>query len=913
MRTFSLSVCRLLITLIIVTSAFTASAEGPRELATVEGITEYRLENGLSVLLFPDSSRPTVTVNVTYLVGSRHEGYGEAGMAHLLEHLLFKGTPTHADVPKLLQERGARFNGSTSDDRTNYYETLTASEENLQFALRLEADRMTNSFVRQEDLDSEMTVVRNEFERGENSPTGVLFERVFSAAYDWHNYGHSTIGNRSDIERVPIKRLQAFYRRYYQPDNAVLVIAGRFDKAKALALVQKYFGAIPLPERELDKTYTVEPPKDGERTVILRRVGDVGTVIVAYHIPAGAHPDFAALRVLSNVMAMESSGRLYKALVETKKAASAYAFASPSRDPGAFAALAQVRSEGSLDEVKDILLDELEGLAGKDVTEEEVERAKQKILKLWELAMTDTSQIAVSLSEWAAQGDWRLYFLYRDRIEKVTPQSVNRVASQYLVRNNRTVGMFIPTEKPEQVAVPETPDLEALVRDYKGRETIAEGEEFDVALDNIEAHTVRQQLPSGVKLAVLPKKTRGEAVQLRVTLRYGDAENLKGLETAASVLPSLMIRGTEKLTHQEFRDLLDKHRATLSSSGDPGSVTFHVQTKRPELVPVLGLLRQVLREASLPADELEIIRQQQLAAIEQRKTEPSFLAVDSVTRTLSPYPKGHVLYSPTVEERLERIQKVSTEQLQKLYKQYLAGEVGEVVLVGDFDPDEIRPVLADMLEGWKSDLSHARIERRIKPDLAGSATTISTPGKTNAMYVAGGSIPVGDANPDYPALLIGNYILGGGMASRLGQRVRQQEGLSYSVGSQFMANSLDPVARFLIFAICNPLNAKKLGTIVREELDQLLADGVGEDELAEAKQAVLQRREVSRTGDSNLASMLADGLYTDRTMAYEAELERSIESLTPEQVLAVLRKYVDPDKLTIVTAGDLPDKEAVQQ
>src|SRR6266550_8842352 len=232
------------------------AAEMPKKIASVEGITEYQLDNGLRVLVFPDSSQSKVTVNMTVLVGSRQEGYGETGMAHLLEHMVFKGTPRHPHVPKELQEHGAQFNGSTSNDRVNYFETLAATDENLDFALDLEADRMVNSFIKKEDLDSEMTVVRNEFERGENSPGSVLSKRIAAAAYDWHNYGKSTIGNRSDIERVPVENLRAFYKKYYQPDNAVVVIAGRFDEAKALALVQKYFGVLPRPARKLENTYT---------------------------------------------------------------------------------------------------------------------------------------------------------------------------------------------------------------------------------------------------------------------------------------------------------------------------------------------------------------------------------------------------------------------------------------------------------------------------------------------------------------------------------------------------------------------------------------------------------------------------------------------------------------------------------
>ncbi|MFN5853230.1 MAG: M16 family metallopeptidase, partial [Pirellulaceae bacterium] len=332
----------------------------PRLITTVEGITEYRLDNGVQVLLFPDNSKPVVTVNMTIFVGSRHEGYGEAGMAHLLEHMLFKGTPNHPEVPKALQDRGAQFNGTTWLDRTNYFETLAAEKDNLEFAIRLEADRLVNSFVRGEDLISEMTVVRNEFERGENSPLSVLQQRMFSAAYQWHNYGNSTIGNRSDIERVPIDKLREFYRKFYRPDNVMLVIAGKFVPSEALDLVQKYFGVLDNPPAPIDRTYTVEPPQDGERTTVVRRVGESQYVGAAYHIPAGADPEYVPVEVLATLLATEPSGRLYKSLVVTQKATSVLGGSFGLHDPGLMFYGAEVPKDKSIEEARVALLETLE-------------------------------------------------------------------------------------------------------------------------------------------------------------------------------------------------------------------------------------------------------------------------------------------------------------------------------------------------------------------------------------------------------------------------------------------------------------------------------------------------------------------------------------------------------------------------
>jgi zinc protease len=907
---------------------FAGEVPAPKKLASVEGITEYQFDNGLRVLLFPDASQSKVTVNMTVLVGSRQEGYGETGMAHLLEHMVFKGTPNHPHVPKALQDHGAVFNGSTSSDRVNYFETLAATDANLEFAIDLEADRLVNSFIKKEDLDSEMTVVRNEFERGENSPQGVLMERIEAVAYDWHNYGKPTIGNRSDIERVPIQNLQAFYKKYYQPDNIVVIVAGKFDDTKALASIAKHFGVLPRPARKLDATWTEEPAQDGERFVTLRRVGDVSAIGVAYHIPAGAHEDNAALQVLANILSTQPSGRLYKELVETKKASSASASARREHDPGLFMTDAEVSHDGSIDQLRESLLAILENIGAQGVTPEEVNRAKQQILRARERAATDTAQVGIALSEWAAQGDWRLYFLFRDRIEKVTPEAVKAAAAKYLVRNNRTVGVFIPTEKPERIAIPPTPDVVSLVADYRGRAAIAEGEAFDPTPENIEARVQRLEIPDGIKVTLLPKKSRGEEVHLALTFRYGNEENLRGLEPATGFLSELMLRGTKKLSYQQLRDELDRLGATLAGAGGGGrrgggrrgggggggalgEVSFSIQAKRETLPDVLRLLQQVLREPALPRDEFEVMKRERLAGLERIKTEPAMLAPRLLQRQLSPYSKDDVRYTPTIEESIERLKAASYEQVVQLYRDYLGSQAGELTIVGDFDANACLPILRDSVAGWKATKPYARIASPLSSEVVASEHTINTPDKANATFTAGLLFPMRDDDPDYPALLMGNYILGGGtLSSRLGNRIRQKEGLSYGVTSGVNVSSEDRRAGFTISAIVNPQNISRLQQCALEELDSLLHDGVTADELDRAREGYLQARKVGRGNDAALAGTLGSLRHLDRTMAWESDLEKQISSLTPEQVKSALNHCINPKKLVVVTAGDFQTQSA---
>lgn len=882
-----------------------AEGEVLKPIRTVEGITEYRLANGLQVLLFPDPSKPTVTVNLTVFVGSRHEGYGEAGMAHLLEHMLFKGTPTHPDIPRLLQERGARFNGTTWLDRTNYYETLPASEENLVFAIRLEADRMVNSPIRAEDLASEMTVVRNEFERGENDPIRVLLQRMQSIAYDWHNYGRPTIGNRADIERVPVERLRRFYKKYYQPNNAALIVAGRFEPTAALNAIVKYFGAIPRPPHEIEQTYTEEPPQDGERTVVLRRVGEVGAAGLLFHIPSGPHPDFVPVDLLVTSLTLAPSGRLYKALVETKKASTVFASAMPLHDPG-FARFLAIGTPGTdPHELRDIMLAELERVAREGLSAEEVERARRRLQKQIELAAADTQQTAIELSEWAAQGDWRLKFLYRDRLESATVEDVQRVARAYFQEPNRTVGLFLPTEEPRRTPIPPTPDLAEMIGDYRGRDVEVAGEAFDVSAENIERRTQWGKLSTGLKTALLPKKTRGQAVAVRLSLRFGSLESLKGLKTACEFLGPMMRRGTKRRDRQQIQDALDENFAVLQASSGPGRVTFEIETKRPHLKAVLQLLNEVLREPSFPESELEILRQQQLTAIEQARTEPQSLALRTLRRKFRPYAPDDPRYEPTLDEEYQRVKELRREDLVRLHAEFLNGNHGQLAVVGDFDPDEVRAAFEDICAKWDSKYPYEHIPERGDFDIAAEYVEIKTPDKANAVYFAGQLLPMRDTHPDYPELVLGNFVLGSGaLSSRLGNRVRQKEGLSYGVFSHFLASARDDRASLTIVASFKPENKQRLRAAIREELQKLIEQGVTPEELESAKKGYLQQLHVARTSDGRLAGELTRLMYADRTMRFVAEFEKQLNDASVEAVNAALKRHFTLKKLVEVTAGD---------
>ena len=882
----------------------------PLKVASVEGITEYRLANGLRVLLYPDASKPTVTTNITYLVGSRMEHYGETGMAHLLEHMLFKGTKARPDTVKILNELGGDFNGTTSFDRTNYHITFPSSPENLKKALELEADRMLHCTFTAQTLwgkdgkGGEMTVVRNEFESGENSPFRVTMERLQAVAFDWHNYGKPTIGARSDIEHVNVDHLRAFYQKYYQPDNAVLVVAGKFDAPRTLAHINATFGRIPKPTRILEPTYTVEPTQDGEREVTVRRVGGVPLVMVGYHIAPGAHPDRSATDLAASILADVPSGRLYKALVETKLAAEVFQDSYSTYDPGLQMFGAVLAKDGQVERAKDALLQVLEGLREHPLTQAELDRAKVQAQKGVDQALADTKSMAISLSEAMATGDWREWFLDRDRTMAATLAQVQAAAEAYFKPSNRTLACYLPTEKPDRTLVPAVPDVAADARSYVGKQTISQGEAFDASPAHVDERTLRFTAPDGLKGALLSKRTKGGMASVQLTLHFGQAATLQDKGAIPGLAGAMLLRGTLKHTRQELADAFDKLKAEVMVNGGATSASATITVPREHLPAALRLVAEVLREPAFPAAELDTLVKQQITGIESQRQEPQALVMDFMGRTFDAFPAGHPSAYRSVDTRVGDLRAARVEDLKAFHAAFYGADHATFAASGDFDAKELQALVVDLFGDWKSPAAYERIPARLK-EVAGQMKVIQTPDKQMAFFLAGERWAMQDTDADYPAFLMANQILGGGaLKNRIADRLRQKEGFSYGAGSFLNTSSQDPVTSWQAYAIYAPQNGAKLEAAFQEELQRALKESFTQEELDFARKTWLQGEEAQRQEDREIAGWLNSSLYLGRSVRFQADLEAKVRALGLGAVNAALRRYLDPARLVVVKAGD---------
>lgn len=869
----------------------------------VEGITEYRLSNGLQVLLAPDDSKPTTTVNVTYHVGSRHENYGETGMAHLLEHLIFKGTPTHREVWSEFSKRGLRANGSTWVDRTNYFASFAANDDNLRWYLGWQADAMVNSFIARKDLDTEMTVVRNEMEMGENEPGRILFQKTMAAMFQWHNYGKDTIGARSDVENVDIDRLQAFYRLYYQPDNATLIVSGKFDPARTREWIEQSFGRIAKPTRVLPKLYTLDPVQEGERSVTIRRVGGTPQAMLGYHIPAGASPDYAPMELIALIVGDNPSGRAHKRLVEAGLAAGVFAETLATADPGVALFGAQFAAGQDAERGTQELIRTVEGLASEPVSDEEFKRAQVKWLKGWERQYSNPETIGVTLSETVAQGDWRLFFLLRDRVKALTRADVQRVAQAYFVSSNRTLARYVPTEKPQRAPKPEAVDVAAQMKTFVPQAAAAAVAPFDSSPANIDAMTQRSTLANGMKLALLPKATRGQTVRISMAMRLGNERSLLGQREVSEFAAAMIDKGGAGLTRVQIQDRLDalKSELQIGSSGD--ELTIALLSHRDSVNDAVALLAQLLRRPDFPAAALDELKRQTAADIQAQRDDPQAIVVNTLARRGNPYPRGDVRHARSFDERLEDSQAVTIEKVKAFHARFYGAGQARLAAVGDFDAEALRRALAAGFGDWVATEPAARVPRPVYAS-AGGREVVRTPDKQNATLGAQLHLALSDNDAAYPALALANFMLGSGGDSRLWKRIREREGLSYDVRSTIDWGDVEEHSVWFGSAIFAPQNGLKVERSFRDELARALKDGFSEAEVAAARSALLNFRRLIRAQDVRLARALQQDLDLGRTFAFAQRIDSALGAVTAAQASQALRTYLLPDAIAFVLAGD---------
>jgi zinc protease len=916
---------------------------------TVGGISEYKLPaNDLNVLLLEDHSAPVLTFMVTYRVGSRNEVTGTTGATHLLEHLMFKGSKNfNADNGKgfdtMMDKVGGINNATTWLDRTNYYENLPS--DHLELAVQLEADRMRDLLLRESDRQPEMTVVRNEFERGENDPVEALDKEVTAAAIVAHPYHHSTIGWRSDIEKVSIHKLREFYDTFYWPNNATITVIGDFKPEVALQLIGKYFGKIPKSPNPIPLVYTEEPAQTGPRRVIVKRPGEVGVVQIAFKAPHARHDDHPALEVLASVLSDGKTSRLYRALIDKNLAISADAGKGFFHDNQLFTVTSMLAPGVTHEQAEKSLLAEMEKVKTEGVAPAEVERGINKLLARIAYLRDGSFAIAGQINENIAVGDWTLYLTLLDKFKAVKPADLQRVAKTYLLEDQSTTGWFIPQQEPPRSAalIPASGDKLAAAGNYAGstrgpyfyRDPEAPHDERAAAAGApitrhaplaqnasataasaaggaagssaaLIAPNVKRRKVAGLDVLTL-KTSIKDVVTIRGVIGAGDVFNPAENSAIADLTAGMLDKGTTKRDKFAVAELLEQAGATVGFGTGTHTLNFQAKTLRKDLPLVLGLIAEQLRTPRFDAEEFAKLKKQLIGRHKRAMEDTDFRAERAFERAI--FPAGHPNRPPAEERYVQDVESATLEQLKAFHAAHYGPAVATLVLVGDVDDAAIDRALSEAFQGWQGGkplptatpaptLTAARVEK------------VNMPGKTSVSFIVGQPSTLRYAAPEYQSLNMATSVLGSGFFSaRLLDIIRNREGLTYGIGSRLSADTYADGSWYIQGTFAPELLEKGSASTWRE-LRRFHREGLTAEELATFKVTLTGSYKVALSTTGGLASTLLNAVQRGYGPEWVDEFPRRVQALTLAEVNGAIKKYLNPDLMVTVLAGTLPDNSA---
>ncbi|TNE68437.1 insulinase family protein [bacterium] len=879
------------------------------------GIEEYKLKtNGLTVLLKEDHSAPVVTVMITYNVGSRNEVTGTTGSTHLLEHLMFKGTTNFNkakgnDITDVLQNLGAQMNATTWLDRTNYYENLPS--EHMDLAVEIEADRMKNLLLRDEDRKPEMTVVRNEFERGENSPFSALSKAITQSAIVAHPYHHSTIGWRSDIENVSIESLREFYETFYWPDNATLSIIGDFKKAEAFASIENHFGAITKSTNPIPQVYTEEPAQEGQRRVMVKRSGQLGVVGMSFRSPQGTHEDAYALTILSDILSSGKSSRLYKRIVDEGLGTNAFSSYYMLKDPYLFSVYSFLAPGSKHEDVEAKIFEEIEEIKANGVSQEEVTRAINQNLASDAFQRDGAFSIASNLNEWIAMGDWTYYVTFSENLKKVTPADVQRVAKTYLNEDQSTVGYFIPTKgasgmgRGGRASYMDEFDVQQFEKPgisfYNNPAINGEESAASVAPKTNIAKTVKFKKVNGIQVYTKEMGVN-DVVTIRGSFPAGDAFSPSENSMVADITAGLLDKGTAKLDKFKIAETLENLGANLSFYTDGYLLNFSGKMLKKDVPVVVELLADQLRNPVFSSEELEKYKKQRIGSLQ--RTLENTNAMASITYAQTVYPSDHPNYVKSIEEQIKEVEAITVDDVKKFHAAHYGPKNMIFVATGDIDQKAIEKSLSSAFKGWKGGVSIPKSGSTPKVNETKNVD-FNMEDKTSVTLYLGAPTGLSYNDKERVALYVGQYILGGNFSARLMSIVRDKEGLTYGINS-FLAGDDFADGSWGISGTFSPKLLAQGETSTMRELRRFYNDGVSAEELANKKSTLTGLFKVALSTTGGMAGTIHSYISKGRDIKYLDEYVDKINALTLDEVNAAIKKYMNPDKIVMVKAGTLP-------
>ena len=860
------------------------------------GIKEYTMtSNGLRVLLKQDNTAPVATFMVTYEVGSRNEAIGYTGSTHLLEHLMFKGsrkfnTKKGNSVFQTLQSLGARMNATTWLDRTNYFAVLPS--EHLETLIEIEADRMRNAYIKEEDRQSEMTVVRNEFERGQNSPSGVLDENIWATAYQAHPYHHSTIGWKEDIENVSIERLREFYDTFYWPNNATAIAIGDFTEKEALSMIKKHFGKIRKSTKPIPEVYTAEPKQEGIRTITLKRAGQQGIVGVAHKTPAATHPDAPAFMVLSSILSSGKNSRFYKNITDKGLTTSVYIWDSLFRDPGLFTVYANLSPDVDHKTVEKAVVDEYEKIKKDGVSDEEVKNAQTQLIASMKFRQDGSYAIASGLNEAIASGDWTLYTTYDEKIGAVTKEDVQRIVKEYFKEDLSTIGYFIPLGTGGQ-----NKKLATSAKDLGKMKLKHFSEEEEL----LSSKVVDSEPVEGIRLLTLK---RGSGVVTLTGSMLGGDIYASGNARTADMVAAMLDQGTTNMTKFEISAKLESAGARLGFFSGQARVGFSGKFLSEDTKMVFDLLADQLKNPLFAEEDLNKVKKRQVANYKRSKESTRGNATNNMLKAF--YGTGHQNSPTDPDKAIEEIKKITPKNLKDFHlKNYGAGTM-VIVAVGDVDHNSLEGLIKEGFGGWKKSPLKEKKETSTA-NKASDKVYVTMQDKTSTDFLVGTALGIDRYHPDYLPLYVATHTLGGNFSARLMQTVRVKEGLTYGINSSMRGFGNGNDGYWMVGGTFSPKLLSKGESSTLREIKKWAEEGITQKELDITKSTLTGGFQVGFDSTGGLAGGILDAIIVHGDLTYLDNYPERIKAITLDEANTAISKYIFFDDLYQVAAGTIDE------
>lgn len=858
--------------------------------AQAAGISSYVLANGFKIILAPFAAAANVRVELVVKSGSLVEGYGETGMAHLLEHMLFKSAGKRESIKSDLTKLGARWNATTSADRTSFFETLSSEPKRVDEAIRIEADRFMRAGFTREDLAAEMTVVRNELERNDSSPSSVLMRAIQHQSFFWHGYGRPTIGARSDIESASFDSLHAFYNKHYRPDNTFLLVSGNFDPQRVLALAGSLFSEAQLPAGPKAASLTRDEPLAVTTRSELSLPAGTTMAFSAWKVPGSYDRQTVALELATSAICSNDWGSLRKTVVlESKAAVSVSCSGWGQSQAGLLIATAAAGKSADAEALSRALHEHVEAAAAKGVSKDQLERARVESTNAFERAGSAHEMFAGLLADAEVSGDWRLAFWRNDAIKAITLEEANSALRTWIVSANRSDALLRHADAAAPPRLPEPVDPAARVQGKDWPKVAKESDPFPKTAAELAKATVAVPLDGNAAQAVLlRRKTQGDLAWLMLGNDYGNETALRGRSTACDMASVLIGYGGGGMSRDQLDAKLEKLRANWGIS--LGRIS--IEAPRDNIGAALDILLAAWASPAMPAAEFERLKASMIAGGEATLKDPVSVAYNVLERRFDNYPQNHPRRTLSIEQELAQIQAVTLDDVMACQKEFGGRSHVRLAVVGDFSEEDVKTIWAKVRAVPTASVPYARIPEFDAPAKVDTAPiTVAMPSKPNASVGGRAVMPISDGAEDFPALRIAVKILGADTDSRIWRRLRETEGLAYGAGATLMGSSFEARSELSLSASAPSEKAEMALALLQDELARALKDGFTEEEVERAKKTWAEERKTYSEQEPLYAARLAQGMLTGRDFAWMAQYDERIARVTARDAAEALRKH----------------------